>query len=205
MMKALALISVITLFVSCQSPNSKESTPTEIEKTEPAEETPTFANEIEFAHYCIDCLRYEKFSALESFIADSVLFSNYGLLDKNSSIKLSFKDIKNPSNHPIYWGMHPAKGDSIFHTKDNFFTTYLSAFTSDAPPTKKTAYVGKNPPNRDSKQVDYLKYFPTSTYVDFYIAPSKEGYLDWNELIIVVKKVNEKYQLQAVVHNQWMP
>ena len=41
--------------------------------------------------------------------------------------------------------------------------------------------------------------------VDFYIAPSKEGYLDWNELIIVVKKVNEKYQLQAVVHNQWMP
>ena len=205
MMKVLALISVLTLLVSCQPQNSKDITSTVIEKTEQTEETPTFASEIEFAHYCIDCLRYEKFSALESFIADSVLFSIYGLLDKNSSIKLSFKDIENPSNQPIYWGIHPAKGDSIFHTKDNFFTTYLSAFTSDAPPTKKTVFKGENPPNRDSKQVDYLKHFPTSAYVDFYIAPSKEGYMDWDELIIVVKKVNEKYQLQGVVHNQWMP
>lgn len=205
MMKPLVITIILMLLIACQPNKKVENVPKVNDEIEQTAKEPTFANEIEFAQYCIDCLRYEKLDGLQPFIKDSVLFSNYGLLDKNSSIKLSFKDLENPSNQPIYWGIHPAKGDSIFHTKTNFFTTYLSAFTSDAPPTKKTVFKGENPPTRDSKQVDYLKHFPASTYVDFYIAPSKEGYLDWNELIIVVKKENEKYQLQGVVHNQWIP
>ncbi|MCO5259344.1 MAG: hypothetical protein M9916_04300 [Crocinitomicaceae bacterium] len=186
------LFAVLFFVVSCGTTPNK-TLPTAHED----EQQTSFSDELVFAEFCINKLIQNDLKSLQPFTTEEVTLAIFGNIKKNGVITSSFQQFVSNPNAPIFWGMHPASGDSIKISIATFFKTYISRYNSENHIVEVST--------KNEQQVDLQEKFPNSIFVSYYIPPSEKGNLDWDKLIVIVKEENKNYQLQGIVHNQWMP
>lgn len=197
-------------FVSCegtennvQEPQTNDLDSLEMEVSD-TYEIPSFDNEIEFAKYVIDKFNKFEFEALAPFINDDVgvLFSPYAHIVKETAPIYDNHMLVDGFEEEVYWGVQDGSGDPLYYTLRYFIERHISSLDINSDLTEINIFTDK-PKNYGSELHNVHEIFEGDTYVEFYHPPSEEGYLDWKGLIVVVSKNGDKYQLKAIIHNQW--
>jgi hypothetical protein len=129
-------------------------------------------------------------------------FSPYTFLD-TTDVNYKTDDFINDLNAKknIYWGEYDGSGDPIKLTVEDYFKQFVYAVDFKTLTTHKNI----NSDLTFSNTLNNVKeMLPSAEYIEYYYKGT-DNYngMDWASLIFYVEKLDGKYHLVAVVHNQW--
>ena len=134
---------------------------------------------------------------------DGLRFSPYGFIDVNKDQlfqKADFLKLIN-SQKPIIWGNQDGSGDEIKLNFNKYFEKYI--YDADFLFAEKISF-NKTISNGNSKN-NINEVYKGCVYAENYFHgfdPKLNG-IDWTSLKLVFKKLNGKYFLVGIVHDQW--
>ena len=105
------------------------------------------------------------------------------------------------ANEKLIWGDQDGSGDEIVYT----ITEYFKAYVYDVDFKNETTDYHFNKDLAFSNTLNNIsEVYPEAEFMEFYYdgTTEYEG-MDWRSLIFYVEKLNNRYYLVAVVHNQW--
>ena len=105
------------------------------------------------------------------------------------------------TNKKLHWGMYDSSGEPIDLTIKN----YVKQFVYDVNYKDKATDININENLTISNTINNIsEFYPKAQYIEFYYDGTAEFEgMDWSSLIFYIEKLNNKYYLVAVVHNQW--
>ena len=207
MKKVWGLALVVALF-SCEDNSvqvldgEKAGSEIEGESADEKQKQISFEDEVAFAKFCSNQLEEGNIEVLRPYTNGSILLSPYAYIDQSNVRKVSLNEIAAHTEDIHYWGVYDGRGDSILMTTPEYLNKYVLTFDINDKKVKTNTYNSK-PKAYGSELHNMHEIYPNATFVEFYHPPSEEGYMDWNALIFVVEKIDNQYQLKAIIHNQW--
>lgn len=211
MRKIWMLVLLVGLF-SCENKDAEQ----EVESVEKVKEEVVigeaeeeevsyhFDDEVAFARMAYKEMSEGRYDLLTRYTSGKILFSPYAYIDTATAREVTIEEIKAGTDEVHFWGIQDGSGDSLLMSTPEYLNQYI--FGVDilgAEELSIQTYEGEAPKAYGSELHNVHQLYPEATFVEFYIAPSEEGYLDWKALIFVVEKQGEDYLLKAIIHNQW--
>ena len=131
-------------------------------------------------------------------------FSPYGYVDTLRDVKVdppAFERLTQDPSKKILWGNYDGSGEPIELT----FTAYTKKFIYDvdfmnAEKVSLNSFIGQGNSLNNLQQV-----YAGADFVEYHFSGFDKKYegMDWRSLRIVFKKINNKYYLLGIVHDQW--
>lgn len=163
-----------------------------------------FKNAVDFVQFCIEKIQSKEIKDLNPYVENGIVFSPNAHIIPSNTRTVGLEELSVPEKTIHYWGIYPGRGDSILLSTSDYLNRFVFNFDLNANHIEINSYDG-NPKSRGSELHNIEEQFPEATTVAFYEPPSKEGYMDWNALYFVVQKLEDRFVLKAIVHNQWTP
>ena len=159
---------------------------------------------LDFANQLIDFLSEDNFIdfATQFHPKKGCIFVPYTLIEDNEQnfTKQSFNKAL-VDNDTLFWGLEDGSGENIQLTVKDYFERYV--YDVDFKTKATDIHINENLAFSNT-QNNILDFFPSAKFIEFYYEGSKEYEgMDWSSVIFYIEKVDDKYYLVAVVHNQW--
>lgn len=152
----------------------------------------------------IEQIKKTDFAELEKYAhpQKGLRFSPYGYIDTNTARIVSKSRISEltKDTKKYVWGYFDGSGDVISMTFDEYYDKFIydKDFAS-APQTSVNQFLGRGNTLNNISDV-----YPGSSFVEFYF-PGSEKYdgMDWKSLRLVYQKIDDKWFIVAIVHDEW--
>ena len=152
-------------------------------------------------------LKNKRYDSLSFFIhpAECLRFSPYGYVDTLNDVVLTglklIAEMGKKKQDIIRWGEYDGTGDPIKMTLNE----YMQRFVYDVDflnPEKMSIneFLGAG-----NSQNNILAMYPGCDFTDSHFSGFEEKYdgMDWRSLRLVFKKIDNKYFLIGIVHDEW--
>lgn len=159
----------------------------------------------DLTHVILEQIKNKNYSALIQYIRpDSGLrFSPYSFVNLSTDVVVmpnEFLSMINDSTE-LLWGHYDGSGDDIYlNFKDYFdkFVYNVDFIKAEKLSINQTAAKGNSLNN-------IAKVYPNAEYTESYFSGFDKKYdgLDWQALRLIYKKIEGKYYLIGIVHDQW--
>ena len=206
-MKNVFVFAFITsvIFLSCKGKGGSKSTDTNTDST-----TVTISKDsqlILLTKAILTDLKNKDYTSFATYIhpTEGVRFSPYAFVDSTFNILLP-KDrfetiIKSGADQKLQWGEMDGTGDPILYTVPEYFDDFV--YDADfLNPEKRSVneFIG------GGSMINNLEtFYPGADFTESYFSGFDKKYdgMDWKSLRLVFKKVDDKYYLVAVIHDEW--
>jgi hypothetical protein len=203
-------LSVVSLFVSCNEEANKENrqtADTTIEIADTSNVATGAQNDtslITFSDKILTSLRDKNYKQFVSYFhPEGVRFSPYGYIDTTNAVRLTAVNflLQQQKNSKIFWGLYDGSGDSILlHTNEYIKRFVYNADFLHAEKKAVNKIIGHGNSLNNIKNIYPNADFTESHFSGF---DKKYGGMDWTSLRLVFSKLNGRYYLIAVIHDQW--
>lgn len=105
------------------------------------------------------------------------------------------------SKDVLIWGTYDGSGEPIQLT----FSEYFKRFVYDAPFIEPESIGVNHTLSSGNSMTDFKTVYPNASYLEYHFSgfePQYEG-IDWKSLFLVFEKVDGKWYLIAIEHNEW--
>ena len=159
----------------------------------------------ELTHRVLSVFKNKQYAKLGQYIhpEEGVRFSPYAtvLSEDNKFSREAFKKLVTVNkNKKILWGSYDGSGDAIELTPAEYFSQFVyDANFLNPEKFEVNDIIGTG------NSVDNLRsQYHNSDFTESYFSGSKKnGGVDWKAVRLVFKKIDGKYYLVGVVHDQW--
>jgi hypothetical protein len=200
-MRMITLLIILVTGISSIGCSIKEMK--ELEDSEPVVEKELSAEDTAFA--AVKLLKERDFSALKELIhpTKGVCFTPYGYIDVEKNLVFSAKEVGAlTENQQInIWGEYDGTGDPI----ELSFHEYYKKFVYDAD-FLQAEEISINKRLGHGNSIDNsMEVYPDATVVEFHFPGFEEKYegMDWKSLRVVVEKLDNKWYVVGIIHDQW--
>lgn len=163
-----------------------------------------FENAQDFAEFCLVALKEENEEVLMPYLEEELLLSPNAYIEKDEVQRLKAQDILNPSEKVYHWGDQPGSGFPIELTIPAYLDSFVLDVDFESDVVEMNTYTAK-PVARGSELHNMQDLFPGCSFVEFYMPPSEEGFIDWSGIYLIVRQKDNDFTLVGIVHNRWTP
>ncbi|MGM0835319.1 MAG: hypothetical protein ACQEV7_04115 [Bacillota bacterium] len=200
-MRMIALLIIMVTGFSSIGCSIKEVK--EMEDSEPVVVKELSAEDTAFA--TVKLLKEKDFAALKDLIhpTKGVRFTPYGYIDLGKNLVFSAKEVGElQKNQQIYlWGEYDGTGDPI----ELSFDEYYKKFVYDAD-YLQAEEISINKRLGQGNSIDNsMEVYPDATVVEFHFPGFEDKYegMDWKSLRVVIEKLDNKWYVVGIIHDQW--
>lgn len=200
-MRMMALLIILVAGISSIGCSMKEMKG--MEDPEPVVEKELSAEDTAFA--AVKQLKEKNFSALKDLIhpTKGVRFTPYGYIDVEKNLVFSAKEVGSlHENQQIYlWGEYDGTGDPI----ELSFQEYYKKFVYDADYIQAEEISINKRLGHGNSIDNSMEVYPGATVVEFHFPGFEEKYegMDWKSLRLVIEKLDDKWYVVGIIHDQW--
>lgn len=211
-MKKIAFIVLMCTATACNSnlhtqdqPAQKNSDSKKIQQADAktSETSPSFENALHFANYCVANLQENKPLVMQPFVKNKILFSPSVFIDTSTCVQLTLEELSGNNSQQYTWGRNANSGNNIQLNVTDYFKKYVFPFNPNDTVTQVNIYKNEGVKRRGTQKPNIRTIYPNATIVEYYYPPSKDGWMDWKSLYLVIQQKEDHYYLNAIVHSQW--
>jgi hypothetical protein len=168
--------------------------------------TPTEISADSIAHLTVDALSRRDIDSLASLAHPTagVRFSPYGHVDTTSDRRLTPNQLRAQWSKPdsLVWGIHDGSGEPIRLS----FRQYIDRFVYDFDALHAPRVARDSAPMGTGNSIfNVREVYPADAVVEFNTPGTdpKYGGMDWRSLWIVLRRLDDRWVVVAIVHGAW--